>query len=187
MLAKLKIYMGLLASIFATTVLGVIFAGCQGSKSTPDINTALKRQHDSSKTLEGGHADNKAPENVASSERSKYKPIPLETINYSLQGRDPADLALNTFEEVESSKGTRKVEVAYPQPDRALVIVTQTVPENNYLKKVKYRVEFATFGRSLLVNSPRAWQIVWAGSRKQCMFETYSRIKPISCGQTLER
>ncbi|MEM7553190.1 MAG: hypothetical protein AAF378_03665 [Cyanobacteria bacterium P01_A01_bin.84] len=176
-----------MVSIFATTVIGFILAGCQQNQQNPNIHGKLKQQYTRNTLTKREHTVSKTPTMVANPERANYKPIPLETIKYSLQGRDPADLALNAFEEVESTKGTRKVEVAYPRPNQALVIVTQTTPEDNYLKKVRYRVEFTTFGRSLLINSPRAWQIVWAGSQKQCMFQKYHRLTPVNCQQTLER
>ncbi|MGD1872877.1 MAG: hypothetical protein ACFB02_07465 [Mastigocoleus sp.] len=206
MLAKLKISMSLIVNIFATTTVGVIIAGCQQNKPSSDINTkSEQQQYHRPTSIKGEDTVASTPNIVANSGRAKYEPIPLETIKYSLQGRDPADLALNTFEEVESvtitrscndgvcgyrrssPKGTRKVEVTYPKPDRALVVVTQTIPKDNYFKRIKYRVEFTTFGRSLLINSPRAWQIVWAGSQRQCMFEEYHKLQPVSCQQALER
>ncbi|WP_445223207.1 hypothetical protein [Calothrix sp. NIES-2100] len=102
-------------------------------------------------------------------ERTHYKTIPLASINSTLQGSDPATLALNLFEDNVSEVGTRKVEVAYPQRNQALVMITQVQQGDNSTSEVKYRVEMSTFGRSLLVSSPPVWEIVWAGSQVQCM------------------
>ncbi|BDI14684.1 hypothetical protein ANSO36C_04860 [Nostoc cf. commune SO-36] len=111
-------------------------------------------------------AIHQSQEVVAYSERSDYKTIPLEKINSSLQGSDPATLALNALEEI-TVEGTRKVEVAYPQRNQALVTITQIKP-GDAVDTVKYRVEMTTFGRSLFVSSPPVWQIVWAGSQVEC-------------------
>ncbi|MBW4671602.1 MAG: hypothetical protein KME60_30305 [Cyanomargarita calcarea GSE-NOS-MK-12-04C] len=109
-----------------------------------------------------------AVEDIQAPERNKYKAIPLESISSVLQGSDPATLALNTFDNVVSERGTRKVEVVYPQPNQALVTITQDKAKFA-ASPIKYRVEMASFGRSLLVNSPPVWQIVWAGSQAQCL------------------
>ncbi|MBW4609495.1 MAG: hypothetical protein KME22_20390 [Hassallia sp. WJT32-NPBG1] len=101
-------------------------------------------------------------------ERESYKTIPLEKLNSALQGSDPATLALNAFNDVVSEKATRKVEVVYPQPNQAMVTITQMKQADNAVGPVKYRVEMTTFGRSLLISSPPVWQIVWAGSQVQC-------------------
>jgi len=102
-------------------------------------------------------------------ERIHYKTIPLESINSTLQGSDPATLALNAFEETAPQLETRKVEVVYPQHNQALVTITQIQHTDNLVGAVKYRVKMTTFGRSLLVTSPPVWQIVWAGSKVQCL------------------
>lgn len=101
-------------------------------------------------------------------ERVNYKTIPLQNLNSALQGSDPATLALNAFDDVVSEKATRKVEVVYPQPNQAMVTITQMKQADNAVGTVKYRVEMITFGRSLLVSSPPVWEIVWAGSQVQC-------------------
>lgn len=101
-------------------------------------------------------------------ERATYKTIPLQNLNSSLQGSDPATLALNAFDDVVSEKATRKVEVVYPQPNQAMVTITQMKQADKAVGTVKYRVEMITFGRSLLISSPPVWEIVWAGSQVQC-------------------
>ncbi len=101
-------------------------------------------------------------------ERAHYKTIPLESINSNLQGSDPATLALSAFDDRAAGLGTRKVEVAYPQRNQALVTITQIPQNDSLVGTVKYRVAMATFGRSLLVTSPPVWEIIWAGSQVQC-------------------
>jgi hypothetical protein len=109
------------------------------------------------------------------SERIQYKTIPLESLSSPLQGSDPATLALNVIEDMELEKGTPNVEVIYPQSHKALVKITNFLPNSNSVRIIKYRVEMNTFGRSLLVSSPLVWQITWAGSQIQC--RTGSRYK----------
>jgi len=101
-------------------------------------------------------------------ERVDYKSIPLESLNSSLQGSDPATLALNAVGDVELEKATRKVEVTYPQHNQALVTITDIPDNSNSVTAIKYRVEMNTFGRSLLISSPPVWEIIWAGSQIQC-------------------
>ena len=116
-------------------------------------------------------------------ERVNYKTIPLQNLNSALQGSDPATLALNAFDDVVSEKATRKVEVVYPQPNQAMVTITQMKQADNAVGTVKYRVEMITFGRSLLVSSPPVWEIVWAGSQVQCWSGNRTRKNSIStCG-----
>jgi hypothetical protein len=64
-------------------------------------------------------------------------------------------------------KGQPLVEVVYPQPNQALVKITQVKQDDDSVDTIEYRVEMTTFGRSLLANSPPIWQIVWAGSQIQ--------------------
>jgi hypothetical protein len=116
-----------------------------------------------------------AVEDIQPPERNKYKAIPLENISSALQGSDPATLALNAFSDVVSDRGTRKVEVVYPQSNQALVTITQDQVKFA-ASPIKYRVEMESFGRSLLVSSPPVWQIVWAGSQTQCLPGRHERI-----------
>lgn len=105
---------------------------------------------------------------VVDSERNKYKVIPITEIDSVRQGTDPKALALDVFDAIEARKGQRQIKIDYPEPDLALVTITQTQQVNKLQKAVKYRVEMTSFGRTLLVNSPPMWQITWAGSHRQC-------------------
>ena len=156
---KLKWFLIVVASIFATAATGVYITQRQTTEAVSDTSNGQPPQF----------SDVNLTEEIINPERANYNPVPLEKINSPLQGSDPSDLALNAFDEVDSTRATRKVEVFYPGANQALVTITQIQPANNSLKAVKYRVELATFGRSLLVNSPRVWQIVWAGSQVQCI------------------
>ncbi|MBD2665097.1 hypothetical protein H6G73_11550 [Richelia sinica FACHB-800] len=108
-------------------------------------------------------------EAIADPERHHYKTIPLDSNNFVLQGSDPTILALNAIDDLGLVSGKPEIEVVYPQPNQALVTVTQIPLTGNKGKKVKYRLEMTTFGRSLLVNSPPVWQIIWAGSQAKCL------------------
>ncbi|MCC5619058.1 hypothetical protein LC605_29060 [Nostoc sp. CHAB 5836] len=159
MLAKFKFFLIVILSIFATAGAGVYII--QRQLSAPIVETSDGQ----TQQLAAMH---QSQEVVAYSERSDYKTIPLEKINSSLQGSDPATLALNALDDIASLRGTRKVEVAYPQQNQALVTITQIKPGDDSVGTVKYRVEMTTFGRSLFISSPPVWQIVWAGSQVQC-------------------
>ncbi|ARV62343.1 hypothetical protein BZZ01_30275 [Nostocales cyanobacterium HT-58-2] len=158
MSAKLKLFLIVILSIFATAATGVYITQRQPSEMVSGMEHEPLQQFSDINIAE-----------ILNPERADYNPVPLESINSPLQGSDPADLALNAFNNLDSTRGTRKVEVFYPHSNQALVTITQIEPAKNSLKAIKYRVELATFGRSLLVSSPRVWQIVWAGSQVQCI------------------
>ncbi|MBD2603484.1 hypothetical protein H6G81_02800 [Scytonema hofmannii FACHB-248] len=158
MSAKLKLFLIFILSIFATVAAGFYIMQRQPSASS---SSNYNGQQQFSAIPQAQHIEVYA-------ERATYKTIPLENLNSALQGSDPATLALNAFDDVVSQKATRKVEVVYPQPNQAMVTITQMKQADNAVDTVKYRVEMTTFGRSLLVSSPPVWQIVWAGSQLQC-------------------
>ncbi|MBD2248067.1 hypothetical protein [Nostoc sp. FACHB-888] len=167
MSAKLKFFLIVILSIFATAGAGVYIT--QRQPPAPIVETI------DGQTQQVG-AIHESQEVVAYSERSNYKTIPLEKINSSLQGSDPATLALNAFDGIASVKGTRKVEVAYPQRNQALVTITQ-IKQGDDSVGIKYRVEMTAFGRSLFISSPPVWQIVWAGSQVECWAGSRPNIK----------
>ncbi|MGF2035999.1 MAG: hypothetical protein RMZ43_011900 [Nostoc sp. CmiVER01] len=166
MSAKLKFFLIVILSIFATAGAGVYITYQQ---STPIVETSDVQ------TQQVG-AIHQSQEVVAYSKRSNFKTIPLEKLNSSLQGSDPATLALNAFDDIGAVGGTRKVEVAYPQRNQALVTITQIKGGNDSVG-IKYRVEMTTFGRSLFISSPPVWQIVWAGSQVECWAGRRSQTK----------
>lgn len=105
-------------------------------------------------------------------ERSDYHTIPLETVNSLLIGSDPATLAVNMINESKESHQKVQVQVVYPQPNQALVTIIKPSPaKNSVVNTTKYRVEMSRFGRSLLVNSPPVWEVIWAGSQRDCFFQ----------------
>ncbi|MBD2513866.1 hypothetical protein H6G93_02365 [Nostoc sp. FACHB-973] len=159
MSAKLKLFLIVVLTVFATAGAGIYITGRQ--QSAPIVDNVHGQPHQV-------RAIHQSQEVVAYSERSSYKTIPLESLNSSLQGSDPATLALNAFDDIPSVGGTRKVEVAYPERNQALVTITQIKQGNNSVGTVKYRVEMTTFGRSLFISSPPVWQIIWAGSQVEC-------------------
>ncbi|MFN6487883.1 MULTISPECIES: hypothetical protein [unclassified Nostoc] len=157
MSAKLKFFLIVILSMSATAA-GVYII--QHQQSAPIAETSDEQ------TQQVGTI-HQSQEVAAYSERSDYKTIPLEKLNSSLQGSNPTTLALNAFEDI-AVGGTPKIQVAYPQPNQALVTITQIKRGNNSVGTVKYRAEMTTFGRSLFISSPPVWQIVWAGSQEQC-------------------
>ncbi|MEH2277924.1 MAG: hypothetical protein V7K40_24850 [Nostoc sp.] len=165
--AKLKFFLIVILSIFATTGAGVYITQSQQYAPIVETNKGLAQQVG---------AIHQSQEIVAYLERSDYKTIPLGNINSSLQGSDPATLALNAFDDIASVRGTRKVEVAYPQRNQAFVTITQ-IKRGDDSVGIKYRVEMTTFGRSLFISSPPVWEIVWAGSQVECWAGSRSKLK----------
>ena len=152
MSAKLKIFVFLLLGIFATTTAGVIFTNRQ-----PSIPISANPTHQAQSVSAVIPTQNV----VVDPERARYKTIPLENIKSTLQGSNPATLAVDAFDS--GGKYKRKVEVIYPQPNQALVIITQANLAKKLSYPVRYRVELSSFGRTLFASEPPMWQIVWAG------------------------
>jgi hypothetical protein len=162
MSVKLKFFLILILSIFVTAGASVYMMQSQTAVPIVDNVNAQPQQ-----LSDVQHSQ----EIVADPERAEYENIPLASINSPLQGSDPAKLAVNFLEDFTLNKGKGQVEVAYPQPNQAVVIVTQKVLDKGVSTEKKYRLEMSTFGRSLLSSSPPIWQIVWVGSQIQCQSE----------------
>lgn len=159
MSAKFKLFLILILSVFATAA-GVYVIQHQ----PPALITGTANGQQQKLSVE-----KQSSEFLAYPERSHYQTIPLENINSALQGSDPATLALNALDEVASGVRIHQVEVAYPQPNQALVTITQVKQaKDNSGSAIRYRIEMSRFGRSLLVSSPPIWEIIWAGSQVQC-------------------
>ncbi len=156
MSAKSKIVFILILSIFATISASVIF---NGSNSSTLVYTNQNVQ------AQQPPVAIRSADIAANPERAKYKTIPLESIKSALQGTDPASLAMEAFDTNGIEHKPRKVEVAYPQPNQALVTITQNDLVKNSRDAVRYRVELSSFGRTILATSPPMWQIVWVGKR----------------------
>ncbi|MBD2344550.1 hypothetical protein [Anabaena subtropica] len=159
MSGKLKLFLILLLSLFATAGAGVYLHQYQNSTLIVDNSSSQPQQLSVVKNSQ---------EVLHDPERIQYENIPLERINSTLQGSDPETLAVNFLDDVTSSSVKRKVEVAYPQPNQALVTVTQVSKSKDTSEKIRYRLEMNSFGRSLLASSPPVWQIVWVGSQISC-------------------
>lgn len=161
MSAKLKIFLILVLSIFATAAVGSIFTNRQLITAI-STNQNVQAQQPPVAIQTTSLAINP--------ERAKYKTIPLESINSGLQGTDPASLAMDVFDTPHGDRTKRQVEVVYPYPNQALVTITQNKPtrNQNYRSAVRYRVELTSFGRTIFASSPPMWQIVWVGSQEQC-------------------
>ncbi|NJL09294.1 MAG: hypothetical protein HC908_00905 [Calothrix sp. SM1_7_51] len=173
MSAKLKLIAILILSIFASAVTGIYISQRQAS-TVASANAPVSKQQEV--VSASSQVESQVYNSLVETDRAKYKQIPLEKIT-SAKGSDPATLAMNAFEDTVPKKGRRKVEVAYPQPDEALVTITQINQQKNAVDEIRYRVELTTFGRSILVASP-LWQIVWVGSQEQCISGRGNKIAP---------
>ncbi len=161
MSAKSKILILVIVGIFATVAAGLRFINHQ--PSTPIDTSKSGQQPNLPTAMPIGRV-------VAHTNQKEYTSIPLESIKYSRQGTNPKVLAINAFYNIKLKNKTHEIEVIYPQPNQALVTITQIRPveDTDTIEVMKYRARLSTFGRSLLVSSPPLWQIVWAGYQKQC-------------------
>lgn len=100
--------------------------------------------------------------------RENYKSIALTQLSKteSLIGDEPKAIALAAFGDVDSEGGSRDVKVEYPQPDRAVVIITQTGVADDSVRAIRYRAELAPTSKSS--QTGKQWKMVWAGSQFTC-------------------
>ncbi|MBD2013839.1 hypothetical protein H6F96_07580 [Microcoleus sp. FACHB-53] len=100
--------------------------------------------------------------------RENYKPIALTQLTKSeaLIGEEPKAIALAAFGDVDSEGGSRDVKVEYPQPDRAIVIITQTGVADDSVRAIRYQAELVPTSKSS--KTGKQWKIVWAGSQFTC-------------------
>jgi hypothetical protein len=167
MSAKLKFFLVFALSTFATAAVAGIYKIKAWHSNRPYI--AEKQQQIQAKQT--------SSQNLAiTSSRRKFKSIPLTKFRTVLRGSDPAALAINAFDTTQSKGSNRKVEVIYPQPNQAMVTITQTNEASPKPKPIKYRVELTSFGRTMFVSSPPLWQIVWAGYYEQCLADRKSTV-----------
>jgi hypothetical protein len=99
--------------------------------------------------------------------RENYKPMALTQLTKSeaLIGDEPKAIAQAAFGDVDSEGGSRDVKVEYPQPDRAVVIITQTGVADDSVRAIRYRAELVPTSKS---QTGKQWKIVWAGSQFTC-------------------
>jgi hypothetical protein len=99
-------------------------------------------------------------------ERANYQAVPLDRITKSqaLKGSEPKAMALLAFGDIESR--SRDVQVEQPQPNQAIVTITQTGVADDSVRGIKYRAEFTPTDES--APTSKQWKMVWAGSQYQC-------------------
>ncbi len=123
-----------------------------------------------SETLNQNPAVEKTTSTNIQAERQNYKPISLFEIadTEARVGSDPKALALSAFgnTETEIEGGSRQVTVDYPQPNQAVVIITQLGVADDSVRGIKYRAEFVPTTKS--AQTQKQWEIVWAGSQVTC-------------------
>ncbi len=100
--------------------------------------------------------------------REDYKPIGLSEIAdaNALRGNDPKAIALSAFGKTELEGGSRDVTVDYPQPNLAVVIITQMGLADDSVRGIRYRAELMPTTKSS--QAGKQWEIVWAGSQVTC-------------------
>jgi hypothetical protein len=134
--------------------------------TTPSASQSPTRQ--SSQPLSPGKSKAKTSTASVQAQRENYKAISLTKLTKSeaLIGNDPKAIAVAAFGDVDSEGGSRDVNVEYPQPDRAVVIVTQTGVADDSVRAIRYRAELAPTTKSS--QTGKQWKMVWAGSQFTC-------------------
>lgn len=99
--------------------------------------------------------------------REDYRSIDLSQLadRTSLTGSNPNAIALSAFGNTESNTDSATVDVSYPQPDQAIVILTQTGLKGDSVQDIRYRVEFQ---KNPSAQANEQWQMIWAGSQFKC-------------------
>ncbi len=171
MSAKFKFFLVFTLSIFGTAALAGVYTIKQWHSN--QLSIARKQQQ-----IQAKHSTRNIIVNAYS---FQYKTIPLSRFKTILKGTDPAALAVNAFDPNHVKNLGRKVEVVYPQPNEAMVTITQTNIAASKPKPIKHLVKLTSFGRSLFVTSPPLWQIVWAGTSEQCLADATSTVTSTVC------
>jgi hypothetical protein len=140
------------------------------SKPIPEVTTPVKSPSPiltPTPILSQDTTKDKASTASVKVNRENYKPIALTqlTKNEALTGEEPKAIALAAFGDVDSEGGSRDVKVEYPQPDRAVVIITQTGVADDSVRAIRYRAELVPTSKS---QTGKQWKIVWAGSQFTC-------------------
>jgi hypothetical protein len=144
MASKLKFFLAVTAGMAATAAAGAYIIACSPPAPTHNSVNAPAQQ----------------------TNRANYKFIPLETIKSSQQGNDPGAIALEAFSSMESESRLRELRVEYPQPNLAVVIITQTGLLDDSIAGIRYRVELISTSES--AQTGKEWKIVWAGWQVKC-------------------
>ncbi len=120
-----------------------------------------------SQTLSQNNLKGKIAAASIQAERENYKPISVAEMadTAAVVGNDPKEIALSAFGNIESEGGIRDVKVDYPQPNQAVVTITQTGVADDSVGGIRYRVELR---QNKEVPTGRQWEIVWAGSQVKC-------------------
>lgn len=144
------------------------------SVATPNPTTSLSNSvtkspaSQRSQTLNSQKLAIKNSAETKQTRREDYKPILLSEIGdgEALVGKDPKAIALQTFRNNEPETGKVEATVNYPQPNLAVVIITQIGLADDSVRGIRYRTEFVPNTES--ASTGKQWKLVWAGSQVIC-------------------
>ena len=165
---QVKIFLVVLAGMAMT--LSACNDTSDRSEPTPQVTTSSASQspvRQSSQTLSQNSSAAQTTTRSTQADRENYKPISLSTITdaKTLIGNDPKSTALSAFGNTESEGGSRDVTVKYPQPNQAIVTITQTGVADDSVGGIRHRIELQP---TQSIQSVKQWKIVWAGSQMKC-------------------
>ena len=113
------------------------------------------------------HLNTKIIAATGKEKQENYKSISLEKIAdaKALIGDDPKAIAILVFGDTQSEGGSRDVTVDYPQPNQAIVTITQTGVADDSVAAIKYRAQLVATQSS---PTGKQWKMIWAGSQVKC-------------------
>jgi hypothetical protein len=167
-------------SLVALTGIVVVVSACEAPSNrpssaptaeTPTTNSSPSAaDSESTATPRSQPFSPNAPESEATATsaetRDAYDPIALDEFApaETLTGEQPKAVALSAFG-VEGAEGnfSQEVTVNYPQPDRAIAILTQTGLADDSVAGMRYRIELVPAD-----SADAQWQVTWAGRQYQC-------------------
>jgi hypothetical protein len=167
-------------SLVALTGIVVVLSACEApsdrpsavpTAETPTANSSPSAvESDSTAAPRSQPLSANAPESqstpISAETREAYAPIALDEFAKpgELAGEQPKAITLSAFG-AEGSEGnfSQEVTVNYPQPDRAIAILTQTGLADDSVAGMRYRIELVPAD-----SADAQWQVTWAGRQYKC-------------------
>ncbi|MBW4647398.1 MAG: hypothetical protein KME06_01660 [Kastovskya adunca ATA6-11-RM4] len=169
MSAKGKVTLAILAGVLMSAGAGAYISTRDAEvATTPTLSGEVGSPSESVPVAPNRRQANQNTPTQTATERVQYEPIDLEATAKPLQlaGSDPEASALAAFGISESEGNlSQTVTVDYPQPDQAVVILTQTGVADDSVNGFRYRLEMESTTPS--PTNP-SWQTVWAGRQFKC-------------------
>lgn len=169
MSAKGKVTLAVLAGMVMSAGAGAYISTRDAEvATTPTPSGEVVSPSESGSVAPNRRQANQNTPTPTATERVQYEPINLDATAKPLElaGNNPEAIALAAFGISESEGNfSQTVTVDYPQPDKAVVILTQTGVADDSVNGFRYRLEMESTTPS---QTEPSWQTVWAGRQFKC-------------------